>query len=476
MKTKLSNYLDGKRPIVKKLVDHLGESFKYVSILGTDTTGKRYGLKKTGVDLNDSMWNERGFVARVYNGTGYSEYSFNQLSEDNFNEVVSRIKETVAVAEALKQDNGLTFTDYDVIEEEAITDFFEGDVEVLPETLSHEEKLAKMRDLLEKTSALSEELVDVRVAYEEVHVSKIFISIKKDLAQSYVWSTAGIIPIGVREGKMKYAISVASGRKGAEVFDEIKDEYPQAVKNVEMLLGSTPIEAGEYDIILDPDMAGLVAHEAFGHGVEMDMFVKNRAKAAEFMNKPVASAKVDMYDGAKSAVEVSSYLFDDEGVLGTDTKIIDNGILKSGISDMLSAMKLGTVPTGNGKRQNYEHKVYSRMTNTFFGPGEDTLEDMIASIDHGFLLESFSSGMEDPKNWGIQCVASRGREIKDGKLTGKVFSPIFLTGYVPDLLKSMSMVSKDVVLKGSGYCGKGHKELVKTSTGGPFIKARGRLN
>ena len=67
------------------------------------------------------------------------------------------------------------------------------------------------------------------------------------------------------------------------------------------------------------------------------------------------------------------------------------------------------------------------------------------------------------------------REIKDGKFTGKVFSPIVLTGYVPDLLKSISMMSDECELAGTGYCGKGHKEWVKVSDGGPYIKARIRL-
>lgn len=67
------------------------------------------------------------------------------------------------------------------------------------------------------------------------------------------------------------------------------------------------------------------------------------------------------------------------------------------------------------------------------------------------------------------------REIRDGKLTGKIFSPIVLTGYVPDLLKSISMMSENVLLSGSGMCGKGYKEWVKVSDGGPYIKAKIRL-
>ena len=65
--------------------------------------------------------------------------------------------------------------------------------------------------------------------------------------------------------------------------------------------------------------------------------------------------------------------------------------------------------------------------------------------------------------------------IKDGKLTGNIIAPVVMTGYVPDLLNSISMVSETVELGGSGYCGKGYKEFVKTSCGGPYIKAKVRL-
>ena len=115
------------------------------------------------------------------------------------------------------------------------------------------------------------------------------------------------------------------------------------------------------------------------------------------------------------------------------------------------------------------------MTTTYFSSGKSNLKEMIESIDHGYLIEGEMSGMEDPKNWGIQCIALIGKEIKNGKLTGKVVSPIVITGYVPDLLNSVTMVSKDFKLTGSGMCGKGYKEWVKTSCGGPYLKVRVKL-
>jgi len=476
MKVESSKFFEKKRQLYQRLLATLLEEYTYVSIAGEDSIGKLYQVQLTGSSIEDSRWAQRGFVVRVYNGVNYSEHSFNQLEESTFETIVERIRRTAIRVNELMEDAGIWRTKYEMIQEEPIHKSFKGEVASLPKTISYKEKINQLSQVMKKTKVLSDELLDVRVRYEEVQINKFFLSKKRDLEQSYIWSNTGVIPIGARAGKMKYAYEAISGLKGPDIINKLDNVYEKAVKSVLELLGSEPIKEGVYDIILNPSMSGLVAHEAFGHGVEMDMFVKERAKAVHYMDKQVAAFCIDMHDGAASAEEVSSYMFDDEGVLGTDTKIIDQGILRSGISDQLSALTLGTIPTGNGKRQNYEHKVYTRMTNTFFAGGQDSLEDMIASIDYGFLLEDYSSGMEDPKNWGIQCVVSIGREIKEGRLTGKIISPIYLTGYVPELLKSITMVSKEVELSGSGVCGKGHKELVKTSTGGAFIKAVGRLN
>ena len=78
------------------------------------------------------------------------------------------------------------------------------------------------------------------------------------------------------------------------------------------------------------------------------------------------------------------------------------------------------------------------MANTFFAAGSDRLEDMIGSIRRGYLLEQYSSGMEDPRNWGLQGIVLYGREIADGRLTGRLVSPVIMTGYVPDVLGSVS--------------------------------------
>lgn len=470
MKVKGSRFLQQSKPLLKKLLQLLSAEYEYVSILGTDVKGTSYQVSKTTVDINDYWLTERGFVIRIYNGRYYSEYSFNELSEDKMDEILQNIKNNLGTSY-----ENVSANVYSLIEEEELNESFFGDIELDPVEVGSKKIIEDLTNLRDLTLNVANEISNTFVYYGYLHISKIFISNKKELEQSYILSEAYVSPLAQRNDKIKRHMESTSGMKGYEVVEGLNELYTKAAHTAVALLDATTVKAGEYDVICHPEITGLIAHEAFGHGVEMDMFVKNRAKGAEYIGKSVASEKTTMQDGAKSLHSICSYLFDDEGTIGTDTVIVKNGILQTGISDLLSAMKLGSRPTGNGRRESYERKAYTRMTNTFFAAGEDSYEDMIASISYGYQLEGMYSGMEDPKNWGIQCIAALGREIVDGKFTGKLISPVLMTGYVPDLLGSFSMLSKEIGVVGVGYCGKGYKEFVKTADGGPYVKAKVRL-
>lgn len=475
MKLELSPYLVQAKTYLKQLLSELLKEYSYVSILATDSKGKRYRVSRTGTTIQVSaMTSERGFVVKVYDGKGYLEYSFNDINEHLITQIVKEIRETlIPLTKDLKEI--VTESQYAKLEEEACHFFKQSEIEVHPETVGAEAIISSLQKMSDEIRAYDERMIDGMVFYEYVHISKLFLSSKKELEQSIMWSDGAQMSIVGQGDEVKEFYKSYSMQGGAELLKEMEKGATKAAQAAVNLLGAQPIEPGEYEVICDPDVTGLIAHEAFGHGVEMDMFVKDRALAQNYMNQQVASPLITMHDGAVPMKDTGSYFFDDEGIIAQDTIIIDRGILKKGLSDTQTALKLKAAPTGNARRESYERKAYTRMTNTYFEPGQSTMEEMIASMKHGYLLEGLESGMEDPKNWGIQCMVTSAKEIKDGKFTGKIYSPIVMTGYVPDLLKSISMVSKDLVLSGSGYCGKGYKEFVKTSTGGPAIKARVRL-
>jgi len=466
--TKFSDFLVSKERYAKKLIDIMSKNFDYVSVLGTDVFGKVFSVSKEETIIKDSNWSEQGFVIRVYKNKRFFEYSTNEMTdaEETAEKILSLFDETESL--------NMNFIEYPQFREDSMTETFSKGYEKEPQNNEHIiiEKLTEIKD---KAFSLSDNLISFDAIFEWVKVSKFFISRNKNLKQSYLWSQGYCIPTVSDGSKIKYSYKTYSGLKGLELIDEMIKGTEENISHTNSLLKAKRITPGEYEIICSPEISGLIAHEAFGHGVEMDMFVKNRAKAAEYIGKRVGSDLVNMRDGAKSAEHVSSYFFDDEGVPAQDIKIIEKGILLDGICDTLSALYLKKKPTGNGKRQSFERKAYTRMTNTFFEPGNDKLEDMIKSVKNGFLLIDEMSGMEDPKEWGIQCMILSALKIENGVLTDEVYSPVILTGYVPDVLSDISMVSGDFSLSGSGACGKGYKEFVKVSAGGPYIKTKARL-
>ncbi len=473
MQAKQSTYLLSVKPKLQELIALLEDDYDYVSVLATDVQGTSFNASQRSCEISNFRDGERGFVVRVYKDGGYGEYSFNKI--DDVNVLAKDIKEQLNDQYLLFSQMGIEKLPTPMIEEEKLTKEFAGEVCDEAYSLDKDAIIKKLKELSDKVVHYPN-IIDCRASYSFCLNSKMFLSKDRDLIQAWGFSQTSCMMLAFKDGEMQYNNTGATGWQGPEIIDGLFDKVEDCYNDLMSMFGAPNIAPGEYTIIATPEATGLIAHEAFGHGVEMDMFVKNRAIAAEHMNEKLASDITNMYDGAQGNTEqTASYFFDDEGTLCDNTQIIKDGYLVSGICDAISASRLGVKSTGNGRRESFERKVYTRMTNTYFGEGNTTLEEMIASTEYGFLVDGMNSGMEDPKHWGIQCALSRAKEIKDGKLTGKVFTPVILTGYVPDLLSSISMVGPNVELNGNGHCGKGHKEWVIVSDGGPYIKTKVRL-
>ncbi|MBW9212004.1 MULTISPECIES: TldD/PmbA family protein [Terrabacteria group] len=476
MKVPFSEYLQKQASSLKEVIQQLNKKYDYVSILSSDSYGLDVNVLKSATQISSkTLASERGIVIRVCQDGQYAEYAFNTNDLKNPSALAKEIEERLSEQSQLLNELHVQSYKTAILSDEPCELFVEKEAEQLVGTADTKSLVEKLETLGKKIADNHEEVIEYMVASHSTHVNKMFLTMNRDLRQSYEYSEAYVVSMVQKNGKVKQAVKTASGLKGPEIIDELAPLIDQLHLVGNDLLSAERVEPGEYEVITSPEITGLIAHEAFGHGVEMDMFVKDRAIGKEFIGKRVASDLVSMHEGALIAENVTSYAFDDEGTLAQDTLEINHGILETGICDALSALRLGVQATGNGKRENFEHKVYTRMTNTVFDSGTDSVEDMIASIKHGYLLEEMASGMEDPKHWGIQCMVGLGREIKDGKLTGKVVAPLILTGYVPDVLGNISMTSPDRLIFGAGACGKGHKEWVKVTDGGPYLKTKVRL-
>ena len=168
----------------------------------------------------------------------------------------------------------------------------------------------KMRD---KALMSEERLVNCVVSASSFTVSKLFITKARELDQCYSWVNMTSYLI-LRDGeKMAETYGGSYGHLWSIAMADFPAVLDSLIVKVGKLAKAKPITPGVYDVITDPSISGLIAHEAFGHGVEMDQFVKDRALAKDYVGKQVASPICNMRDGAASALSTASYFFDDDG-------------------------------------------------------------------------------------------------------------------------------------------------------------------
>jgi len=159
---------------------------------------------------------------------------------------------------------------------------------------------------------------------------------------------------------------------------------------------------------------------------------------------------------------------DDEGTRAEDAVLIENGVLKTFMHNKESAQHFGVKPTGNARAYTYSDEPIIRMRNTAIVPGNDKLEDMIASIDEGYYLMQASNGQADSTSEFMFGIV-KGYEIKNGKL-GKGIKDTTISGIAFEMLKTIDMISDDMSWSCGGMCGK--KQLIPVGMGGPAVKCK----
>ena len=460
--------ITGLKSFLAEQVSKLEKVYPYASAFAAESNSKyaRYGTYEKSAGNGGE---KKGVTLTVFTGFYFKERSVDSLVYTDIEKLTAelisdRCNDIKYDQEEVIVDPGETITaDYVVKSEIPVTTLD------LAQLLAEGERIGRI--IKDKDARIVNS--GVSFIYEEL--TELFVNRHKKLSQKITRGT-GICFLVMQDGELSSQIWGGESKLGgAEHLTIDMTKTDKIVSDGLKLLYAKRLEPGTYDCVFSPAMSGMFAHEAFGHGMETDMFLKKRAKGAEYLGKPVASDLVDMFDGPLLPNESGSYFFDNEGEMAVTTQIIEKGMLLSGLTDLNSALKLKMKRTPNGRREDYSHKVYARMTNTYFGKGNSTVEEMISSIQNGYFIDYATNGMEDPKGWGIQLEALMAREIKDGKLTENYFSPVIVTGYVPELLNSISMVGNESEIHGLGQCGKGHKEWVKVSDGGPALKLKARL-
>jgi len=255
--------------------------------------------------------------------------------------------------------------------------------------------------------------------------------------------------------------------------DALAAQLDEVHRHVRAKCEAVPARGGEHTLVLAPELAGMLAHEAMGHPCEADL-VLGGAVTRDLVGQRVASDLVTMVDVAHTfqgeEVMVPVYA-DDEGMPASDAVLIRNGILTEFMNSRETAAKMGIRPTGSARAYSPSDEPLVRMRNTVILPGVSKLQDMIAGVENGYYLMKTGNGQADSTTefmFGI----SLAYEIQDGKL-GRAIRDTTVSGSAIKVLQTADAVSDDIYWNCSGYCGK--KQLMVVSMGGPALRVRAHL-
>jgi TldD protein len=275
-------------------------------------------------------------------------------------------------------------------------------------------------------------------------------------------------------GRREQGSAGGGGRFDYSFFTQevLRGYVENAVEQAIVNLDARPAPAGTMTVVLGPGWPGVLLHEAIGHGLEGDF---NRKRSSAFtgrIGERVAAPGVTVVDDGTLHRRRGSLNIDDEGNPTQRTVLIEDGVLKTYMQDMLNARLMGVAVTGNGRRESFAHAPMPRMTNTYMLAGDKDPQDIIASVKRGLYAKNFGGGQVDIVSGKFVFSASEAFMIEDGRITYPVKGAT-LIGNGPDALTRVSMVGNDMSLDpGVGTCGK-EGQSVPVGVGQPTLRIDG---
>jgi TldD protein len=261
-----------------------------------------------------------------------------------------------------------------------------------------------------------------------------------------------------KNGKRERASWDLGGRRPFAYYTPaLIDELTKTVVDrVTVMFDAVKPPAGEMPVVLGPGVTGILLHEAIGHGMEADFNRKNISTYSTMIGKKVAEPEVTIIDDGTNPNLLGSINVDDEGTPGKKTVLVDKGVLTSYMHDKISAKHYQVEPTGNGRRESYQHYIQPRMRNTYMLSGPATPDEVIKSVNKGIYIQDVSNGQVKIGEGDFAFYVSQGRMIEDGKLTAPI-KDVNIMGNGPKMLRNVTRVANDLAMNqgGAGACGKG---------------------
>lgn len=317
---------------------------------------------------------------------------------------------------------------------------------------------------------------------KDSRIVKVIARLSNSVAQIMMYNSLGELTYDTRpmgsvsvtavfqqEGKTENKSVSRSFRIGAGLIsDALAQEIAEEVtKGIDQRFEAIRPKGGQMSVVMGAGASGILLHEAMGHAFEADFNRKDQSIFADKMGTQVCPKGVNVVDDGTIAGNRGACNFDDEGVPGQKTYMVQDGVLTSYLHDRISAAWFGVAPTGNGRRENFRYNPIPRMRATYMESGDANPADIIASVRNGVYVDEFSNGQVKIGEGDFTFFVKSGFLIEDGRLTAPV-KDINIIGNGPQALADIVAVGNDLEIdNGTWTCGK--EQSAPVSCGMPTV-------
>ncbi|MEM3030530.1 MAG: TldD/PmbA family protein [Candidatus Micrarchaeia archaeon] len=337
--------------------------------------------------------------------------------------------------------------------------FVEMDVEDKAAELREAEKLLRVPGITNTAVSYSDGL------QEKVFLNSEGCEVVEEAARVY----ASLNAIARKGGEMGSGSERVGERGGWEAVGGLFEKASRAAEKALRALSAPRVKAGVYTVIVDGEMAGVMAHEAVGHACEADGVMAGDSILEGMVGKKIAADCITIIDDPALPRAFGGYAFDDEGTRARRKVLVEKGVLRGFLHSRETAAKFGVRSTGNARAMGYANAPIVRMSNTFFERGEMKKEE-IFEVKSALCVKGMRGGQVIPKNGTYVFAAEEGFVVEKGEIKG-VVRDVLLTGMILETLRKVDAVASDFAFS-PGMCGKAGQS-VPVSDGGPHIRIRG---
>ncbi|AAT43445.1 TldD/PmbA family protein [Picrophilus oshimae] len=445
--------------MIDKILDYASKRSRYADVRYISMNDDYFNVRNgefQGIERSSSS----GYAVRVINNSIAMAY----ITDFDRDKIDVAIKKSMMPGKNIIDESGGIKSSWNCLGKRKIDD------------VDLSEKISFLMDL---DRLMLENDASVRInGLNETRVNEIYLNtsgseIKSEYSRIFYFYMAGIEDSGdFEESFQEYG---CTGGYDYIYNLNLDERIKNDINSLKMSLKSNRIEPGRYDVMVGPEISGIVAHESAGHPMEYDRIIGREAAQAgkSFINKKmrIGSEHVNVVDDPEIKNSYGFYLYDDEGSPAKKRYLYKNGMVNEYILNRESAGILSQRSNGGGRSSSWNMEPLARMSTTYIEPGDYKFDELIEDIKNGVYIKSFTEWNIDDLRFNEKYVGKEAYIIKNGRIENRVRRPVIETNTV-NFYSSIDAVGNDLEFS-AGTCGKGDPEQgVPVWMGGPHLRLR----